>query len=163
MCVSWKGPITSPLTNPLGVRDNESKAPVRVTEQVSTRLDKGPGLFSLPAELGKMSATPAALPAMQVGELAARDTVPIFSSQAGFATTCQTNVQKNVLRKYNYCWQKCYISCKSDPSFTSRRKLNIFTFILPGGATRSWYVGLNSLMVSSITWMVPMKMPARQP
>ena len=43
---------------------------------MSTRLDKGPGLFSLPAELGKMSATPAALPTMQVGELAARDTVP---------------------------------------------------------------------------------------
>lgn len=36
-------------------------------------------------------------------------------------------------------------------------------WVLPGGATRSWYVGFSSLMVSSITWMVPMKMPARQP
>lgn len=45
-----------------------------------------------------MSATPAALPAMQGGALPARDTVPIFSSQAGFTTMRQTNVQKNVLR-----------------------------------------------------------------
>ena len=36
-----------------------------------------------------MPATPATLPAMKAGELAARDTVPFFPSQAGFTATRQ--------------------------------------------------------------------------
>lgn len=83
----------------------------------------------------------------------------------GLATTlggsaCSTPCSAS--RRITGNFQKKVLHEKATPVFPWEEQ-NVFRFPLPGGATRSWYVGWNSLMVSSITWMVPMKIPARQP
>lgn len=83
-----------------------------------------------------MSATPAALPAMQ-GALPARDTVPIFSSQAGFTTMRHEQMFRRMCSDNTTIIGRSVISVEKVTLLLSQKKTEHIYIHLPGGATRS--------------------------